>query len=110
MTTPPLPSGVVKPREDATTTWMPVGGFYTTFPEFVTEALKVAGRERIYILVVPASFSHNSSYLTANELLRHNQHAEARRRQLENICREIVTDRPCEVALIPLYVRDAALS
>jgi cyanophycinase len=110
MTMRPPSTAFSAAHEDIKTTWMPVGGFYTTFPEFVTEALKVAGRERIYILVVPASFSFNASLLTQNDLLLHTQNAEIRRRQLENVCREIVTGRPCEVALIPLYVRDAALS
>ena len=76
----------------------------------MTQTLKVAGEDRVCILVVPASFSYDSATLTQDDLLLNTQDAEKRRRQLEDTCREMVTDKPCEVILIPLYVRDAALS
>lgn len=92
------------------TTWVPIGGFYTNYPEFMTQVLKGAANERIYILVVPASFSFDAEALTADDLLQNTLDAERRRQQLEDVCHEMAPDRVCDVVLIPLYTREAALS
>lgn len=90
------------------TTLLPIGGFYTdTFPGFVEAALAHAGEERVYILVVPASFSYDSRTLTAEDLLVNTYDAERRRRQLEEVCDEM-SDLPCHVVVVPVYTNELA--
>lgn len=101
-------TGLVAAQRD--TTWIPIGGFYTTFPEFMTQVLKGASTDRVHILVVPASFSYDATTLTADDLLQNTLDAEKRRQQLEDVCQEMVPDRVCDIVLIPLYTREAALS
>ncbi len=100
----------VSAQEDdsASTTLLPIGGFYgDTFPGFVEAVLPHAGDDRVYILVVPASFSYDPEVLTAEDLLINTYDADIRRRQLEEVCNDMA-DLPCEVALVPLYTNEAA--
>ena len=100
----------VSAQEDdsASTTLLPIGGFYgDTFPGFVEAVLPHAGDDRVYILVVPASFSYDPEVLIAEDLLINTYDADIRRRQLEEVCNDMA-DLPCEVALVPLYTNEAA--
>lgn len=101
-------TGMVAAQRD--TTWVPIGGFYTTLPEFMTQVLEAATGDRIYVLVVPAPFSLDATTLTADDLLQNTLDAEVRRQQIEDTCQQMAPDRVCDVALIPLYTREAALS
>ncbi|MDX2077792.1 MAG: hypothetical protein SFZ02_15300 [bacterium] len=91
-----------------TTTLLPIGGFYgDTFPGFVEAVLPHAGEDRVYILVVPASFSYDATVLTAEDLLVNTGDAENRRRQLEELCNEMA-ELPCEVIVVPVYTNELA--
>lgn len=93
---------------DNTTTLLPIGGFYgDTFPGFIEAVLPHAGEDRVYILVVPASFAYDSQVLTAEDLLVNTRDAERRRRQLEDQCNEM-SDLPCVVIAVPAYTTEIA--
>lgn len=94
--------------DSTSTTFLPIGGFYgDTFPGFVEAVLPHAGEDRVYILVVPASFSYDSQVLTAEDLLINTSDAENRRRQLEEVCNEL-SELPCEVMVVPVYTAELA--
>ncbi len=95
------------------TTYVPIGGFYgDTFPGFLRAALPNVERfetDRLYILVMPMTFSYDAETLTAEDLLLNTRDSERRRRQLEDACREIAPPEIyCEVVVPPIYTREAA--
>lgn len=94
---------------DDTTTLLPIGGFYgDTFPGFIEAVLPHAGEDRVYILVVPASFAYDAQVLTAEDLLVNTRDAERRRRQLEDECNAMSPDLPCVVIAVPAYTTEIA--
>jgi len=103
-----LASVAVAQDEAPDTTLLPIGGFYDeTFPEFVRTVLPHAGEDRVYMLVVPASFAYDAEVMTSEELLINTIDAERRRRQLEGVCNEL-SELPCEVIVIPAYTKELA--
>ncbi len=100
-------------QESAPTTWVPIGGFYPdTFPGFIDAALPNIERfetDRLYILMMPMSFTYDPYVLTSADLIVNTQDSERRRRQLEDACRDIVpAEIYCEVVVPPIYTREAA--
>nr|MCU0482198.1 hypothetical protein [Anaerolineae bacterium] len=103
-----LASVAIAQDETSDTTFLPIGGFYgDTFPGFVETVLPHAGEDRVYMLVVPASFTYDVDVLTAEDLLINTRDAERRRRQLEDVCNEM-SELPCEVMVIPVYTKELA--
>lgn len=101
-------SNAVAQDEAPDTTFLPIGGFYgDTFPGFIETALPHAGEDRVYILVVPASFAYDAEVMTSEELLINTIDAERRRRQLEDVCNEM-SELPCVVIVIPAYTKELA--
>ncbi|MDX2162052.1 MAG: hypothetical protein SF162_12055 [bacterium] len=107
------PEATNQVAEAMTTTWVPIGGFYTeTFPGFIEAALPNVERfatDRLYILVMPMTFSYDAAELTTADLLLNTSDAERRRRQLEDVCSDIVPPEIyCEAVVPPIYTREAA--
>lgn len=98
-------------HDEGTQTYIPIGGFYgETFPGFLTEAIHRAEEletDRVYILMMPMSFTYDVTTLTQADLIVNTQDSERRRRQLEDACSEM-TDLYCEVVVPPVYTREAA--
>ncbi|MFN8531254.1 MAG: hypothetical protein U0670_21845 [Anaerolineae bacterium] len=100
---------------DVSTTWVPIGGGYTTtFPGFLQAALPNVERfetSRLYLLMLPIAYSYAVDTLSMDDLLLNTQDADYRRRQLEDECRlEVPQGVLCEVAVPPVYTREAANS
>lgn len=114
--------GTPEPTEDAvgsgnsvSTTWVPIGGGYTTtFPGFLQAALPNVERfesTRLYLLMLPIAYSYDADTLSMDDLLLNSQDADYRRRQLEDECRlEVPEGVICEVDVPPVYTREAANS
>jgi cyanophycinase-like exopeptidase len=100
-------------HEEGETLYIPIGGFYAeTFPGFVDAAIAHAEHlesDRVYVLVMPMSFTSDPFALTQEDLLLNTRDAERRRRQLEAVCRERTT-LDCQAVVPPIYVREAAES
>jgi cyanophycinase len=100
-------------QEEIMPTFVPIGAGYTdTFDGFVAAArpyVETNAFERVYILMMPISFSYDANVLTAADLLDNSLAIERRRRQLENACADVIADLPCEVVVPPLWTREAAL-
>jgi cyanophycinase len=95
-------------------TFVPIGGGYPdTYPGFmeaVLEHFDAEANDRIYILMMPMSFSYNAMELTATDLLDNSLAIERRRRQLEDACEEAAPeDLPCHIVIPPLWTRAAAM-
>ncbi len=106
----PSPDG-----EGVVTTWIPIGGFYAdTFPGFIEAAYQNVARfetDRLYILVMPMTFSIDATTLTPDDLLLNTRDSERRRRQLEDVCRAMIpVETYCQVVTPPIYIREAAQS
>ena len=105
----------VSAHGEGDTTLIPIGGFYVdTFPGFVEAALHHAegfDSGRVYMLMMPMSFTYNPLGQTEEELIDNEIFAERRRRQLEDECRlQAPEDVSCEVVVPPIYTREAALT
>lgn len=95
----------------ASTLYVPIGGFYTTLYDFAGLAIErlPADAERVYMLMLPMTFSYDPEALTAADLIDNTQASERRRRQLEEACSEQAPEGvPCEVVVPPIYTREAA--
>lgn len=95
-------------------TFVPIGGGYPdTFPGFmgaVLEHFDPTVNDRVYILMMPMSFSYDALELTAADLLENSLAIERRRRQLEEACEAAAPEGlPCHVVVPPLWTRAAAL-
>lgn len=102
-------------QEEEGTTLIPIGGFYLdTFPGFVEQAIEHAqhlGSDRVYILMMPMSFTYDPVGLpTANDLVDNTQASERRRRQLEDECRAQTDELYCQVVVPPIYNREGAFA
>jgi len=97
--------------DDGETVYIPIGGFYgDTFPGFLDQAIHHAEHlesDRVYILMMPMSFTVDPVTLTQTDLIINTQDSERRRRQLEDACAE-QTPLYCEVVVPPIYTREAA--
>ncbi len=105
----------VTPEAAVVTTWIPIGGFYAdTFPGFIEAAYENVARfgtDRLYILVMPMTFSIDATTLTPDDLLLNTRDSERRRRQLEDVCRAMMpAEIYCQVVTPPIYTREAAQS
>ncbi len=103
------------PEAGVVTTWIPIGGFYAdTFPGFIEAAYENVARfetDRLYILVMPMTFSIDATTLTPDDLLLNTRDSERRRRQLEDVCRSMMpVETYCQVVTPPIYTREAAQS
>lgn len=101
----------VAAQEEVDTVYIPIGGSYTdTFEGFLEPIIAYAGTletDRVYILVLPMTFTYDPFVLTTTDLIDNTQASERRRRQLEDQCSEM-TDLYCEVVVPPIYTREAA--
>lgn len=95
---------------------IPIGGGYPdTYPGFLEAALpyvETLDTDRFYILMMPMSFTYDVEVLTTTDLLDNSIAIERRRRQLENACNALVSEREldleCQVVVPPIYIREAA--
>jgi len=101
----------VAAQEDVDTVYIPIGGSYTdTFEGFLEPIIEYAGTletDRVYILMLPMTFTYDPFVLTTTDLIDNTQASERRRRQLEDQCSEM-TDLYCQVVVPPIYTREAA--
>ncbi len=104
----------ISAQEDGDTTLIPIGGFYLeTFPGFVEQAIlhaEALESDRVYILMMPMSFTYDPLVLTGADLIDNTLASENRRRQLEDECRAQTDELYCEVVVPPLYNREAAMA
>ncbi len=102
----------VSAQDGTGTTLIPIGGFYVeTFPGFAQQAINHAltlETDRVYILMMPYAYTYNPVAQTEEELVDNELAAENRRRQLEDVCRELAPEElSCHVVVPPFYTRES---
>jgi cyanophycinase len=111
-----LSGAMIASAQDEGHVLMPIGGGYPdTFPAFVEQVIAHAqtlDTDRVYVLMMPMSFTYDVEVLTTTDLLDNSLAIERRRRQLERECDAQVADAgidyECQVVVPPIYTREAA--